>query len=90
VGCALGQSGRAFLLGALTGAALAVAGPGEVRTDLSIGLCGALFTNCLFSRYLLRLISGDGRRSMIGAAVHAFSGFGAAIPGVLVAMWLME
>ncbi|MFC7343922.1 CrcB family protein [Saccharopolyspora griseoalba] len=81
----------AFLLGALTGAALAASGPGEeTRAGLGIGAGSALFTYCAFSPHAVRLISGtDGRRSVIAAVVHAFSAFGAAIPGVLAAMWLV-
>ncbi|MEB3366560.1 hypothetical protein [Saccharopolyspora mangrovi] len=80
----------AFLLGAATGVALAVSGPGEARTGLSIGLGSALFTYCLFSRFAMRLLAGaGGRRSVLAAIVHAFGGFGAAVPGLLAAMWLI-
>jgi fluoride ion exporter CrcB/FEX len=80
----------AFLLGSLTGLTLADAHMGGARTEMTIGMSSALFTYCLFSRFAVRLITGNDRSpTLLAAIVHTFSGFGAAIPGVLIAMWLV-
>jgi fluoride exporter len=78
----------AFALGAIIGATLPVTPPGGLG-GVTIGLSSALFTYCVFSTPALSLLRGrDGFRSAIAAVVHTLSGFGAAIPGVLLIAWL--
>ncbi len=91
----------AFVLGIATGATLPELRAGGVRAAVNIGLSGTLFTYCLISSPSLRLFREAGSppddprraprgRTVLSVVVHALVGFCVAVPGVLLAVWLIR
>lgn len=79
-----------FLLGVLTGLALAGAEPDAVRSFVGIGLCGALTTFSTFGYETVRLLTERARLyALVNVGVSVLAGFGAAGAGILLTVAIL-